>query len=102
MVSAYRLESMYGDGMAPEKIARFRVNTQTLERWINESEAASRTPSKKTEKPLRLVRPATTTRRYSIDDLSADLRRYVVKRCRQMGISVDEVKVVSPTEVALP
>lgn len=40
--------------------------------------------------------------RNHLEDLSADLRAFVVDRCKLRGVPVTAVRVVSPTEVIIP
>lgn len=56
----------------------------------------------KRKRPRKAARNGPVEHRNVLEDLSADLRAFVLARCERRGVPVTAVRVISATEVIIP
>lgn len=97
----FRITDFYGKDVNPQMAASLSVSPTTL-REMTEYYRQPQEPLRRPPRRLQVVKPEEPVEAeptYTIDDLSPEMRRYVIRECRREGMSIDEVKVLSPTKV---
>jgi hypothetical protein len=98
------LTHFYGEGLGTSLASTARISDADVDAMAaSYQEAPAAVPVKK--RRLRVVPPmseVTVTKLLTFDDLSPAMRSCVRRECRDRGIDVSDVEVISATNVRIP